>query len=148
MDPVSAVASLVSITDVALRTTSTLIKFAHDAQNAAADRELLAEEATSLLRLREQLQVRVKNTGIDDQWIQTKSGIVHQFQRAYDDLASLIKLDVSTGYLRHESRFKALRTKTKWSLTKVEVYSVLERVTRLQQYANALLLNDQQSVWP
>ncbi|KAL8906512.1 MAG: hypothetical protein Q9207_001998 [Kuettlingeria erythrocarpa] len=146
MDPVSAVASVLSITDVALRTTSALIKYARDTKYATADRELLVEEATTLRVMLEQLQDHAKNPGIGAQWIQTRKGLVQQFQRAYEDFASLMKLDDATRQLKQESRFKALRTKTKWSFTKVEVYSMLERVTRLQQYANALLLNDQQSI--
>ena len=144
MDPVSAVATVLSIADVALRTISTLISYAHDSKHATADRELLVEEAISLKTLLEQLRDHAKNTKIAGQWIQCRKGLIQQFQKAYEDFASLIKLDDSTNQLKQESRFKALRTKTKWTFTKVEVYSLLERMTRLQQHANALLLNDQQ----
>lgn len=56
MDPISVVASVLGITDVALRTTSALINYARDTQNSTADRELLAEEATTLQTLLQQLQ--------------------------------------------------------------------------------------------
>lgn len=144
MDPVSAVAGVLGITDIALSTTSALIKYARDTKNATADRELLIEGATTLRVMLEQLRDHAKNTGIGAQWIQTRKGLIQQFQRAYENYASLIKLEDTTKQLKQESRFKGLRTKTKWTFTKVEVYSMLERVTRLQQYANALLLNDQQ----
>lgn len=35
----------------------------------------------------------------------------------------------------------------KWSFSKSEVYSLLERITRLQQHANVLLVDDQKSVF-
>lgn len=143
MDPISGIASVLGVADAALRTTSALIKYAHDIHNATADRELLAGEAATLMTLLEQLRNHARNLGAGDQWLETRKGLIQLFQKAYEDFASLIKFDDSSGQLKQESRFKALRTKTKWSLTKAEVYAMLERVTRLQQYANALLLDDQ-----
>ena len=35
-----------------------------------------------------------------------------------------------------------------WSLNKSEVYSILERIARLQKYANTLLLDDQRYCRP
>lgn len=144
MDPVTAVATVVSLLDVSLRTTSALIGFAQDAQNASTDRTLLAEECLSLSRLLERLRDRAQNAQIDNHWIEERKDLLRQFQRAYDDLAKLLKVDITTGKLKQESRFKAIRTSTKWSFTKSDVYLLLERVTRLQQHANTLLLDDQQ----
>lgn len=55
-----------------------------------------------------------------------------------------LKYDVAAGKVKEEGRYKAIRTAAKWSFTKSEIYSLLERVTRLQQYANLLLSDDQQ----
>lgn len=144
MDPLSAIASAVSLVDIALRTTSALISFVQDTQNASADRWLLAEEARSLSKLLERLRDRAQNARVDEKWLENRTDGLRQFQRAYEDLAKSLKVDIATGQLKQESRFRAIRTATRWSLTKSEVYSVLERITRLQQYANTLLLDDQQ----
>jgi len=143
MDPLSAVASVISLFDVALRTTSALIGFVQDTQNVSTDRKMLAEECLSLSRLLERLRDRAQNAQSDGKWLDERKDILRQFQRAYDNLARSLKVDVTTGQLKPESRFKAIRTATKWSLTKSDVYSLLERVTRLQQHANTLLLEDQ-----
>lgn len=144
MDPLSAVASVLSLTDIALRATSTLITYVQDTQNASTDRRLLAEEARSLATLLERLRHRAQNASLDEKWLRDRTDILRRFQRAYDDLARSLRLDVSTGKVIPESRFRAIRTATKWSFNKSEVYSFLERVNRLQQYANTLLLDDQQ----
>lgn len=144
MDPVCAAASLISVVDVALRTTSALIKYARDAKHASSDRKLLAEEAAFLSKLLERLRQRVRESRHDDAWLGDHKAIVRQFEEAYDDLAMTLKYDVVTGTKKEESRFQAARTAAKWSFTKSEVYSLLERVTRLQQYANLLLSDNQQ----
>ena len=66
MDPVTAVATVVSLLDISLRTTSALISFAQDTQNASRDRTILAEECLSLSRLLERLQDRAQNAQIDN----------------------------------------------------------------------------------
>ena len=144
MDPVSATASIISCLDVALRTTSAIITLVQDIQNASTDRLLLAEEARVLSRLLERLRSRAQSSDVDGKWIEHRTDVLRQFQRAYDDLAKSLKVDTSTGDLKQESRLRAIRTAAKWSFTKSEVYSVLERITRLQQHANVLLLDDQQ----
>lgn len=144
MDPLSAIASILSCLDVALRTTSAIIILVQDTQNASTDRFLLAEEARALSKLLERLRRRVQGSNADDKWIEHRTDVLRQFHRAYEDLAKLLKVDTSTGDLKRESRFRAIRTATKWSLTKSDVYSILERITRLQQHANTLLLDDQQ----
>jgi hypothetical protein len=67
MNPVSAVADVLDITDIALRTTSVLIKYARDTKNATADRELLVEKAITLRVMLKQLRDHAKNKGIETQ---------------------------------------------------------------------------------
>lgn len=144
MDPVSAAASIVGIVEVALGTTSTLIKYARETKNASSNRKLLAEEAAFLYRLLERLRQRTRESRYDETWLGDHENIIRQFEEAYDDLATTLKYDVSGGKIKEESRFRSARTVAKWPFTKSEVYSLLERVTRLQQYANLLLVDDQQ----
>ena len=146
MDPISATASILGILDVALRTTSALVDYIKNTQSASSERHLLAEEALSLSKLLERLRDRAQGPNIDTKWIDERVDLVRQFVRAYEDLATSLKFDTTTGQLRQESRIKIIRTLSKWSFTKGEVYSILERITRLQQYANILLMDEQQSV--
>jgi hypothetical protein len=141
MDPAT---SFLSVIEIALRATSALASYSQDTQNATTDRKLLVEESCSLSAILERLQERAANTSLGGKWLDDRKGLVRQFQRAYDDLAASLKIDVATGQLKQESRFKAARTAARWSFTKSEVYSLLERINRLQQYANTLLLSDQQ----
>lgn len=142
MDPIN----ILGLVDMALRTSAVLIKYAQDAHHTSADRKLLAEEAYSLSRLLERLRDRAQKSNGDERWLRDHKDLLQQFQRAFDDLAASLNLDPSTGELKSESRFKAMRTAAKWSFTKSEVYSLLERISRLQQHATMLLLDDQQSV--
>lgn len=144
MDPFSAVATAVGLADGALRTASALIEYTNNTQNASADRKLLAEETCSLSKMLERLRSRLQSPAFDDKWLEQRKDIVRQFARAYDELAASLNFDVSTGQLKQESRLKAVRTLSKWSFAKSEVYSLLEKITRLQQYANTLLLEEQQ----
>lgn len=144
MDPFSAAASFIGIVDVALRTTSALIKYARDTKHASSDRKLLAEEALFLSKLLERLRRHTQGDCHDEAWLDVHKDIIRQFEVAYDDLAMTLNYDVAAGNVKVESRFKAARTAAKWSFTKSEIYSLLERVTRLQQYANLLLSDDQQ----
>lgn len=146
MEPLSAAASIVGVVDVALKTTSALIKYARDTKHASSDRILLAEEAAFLTKLLERLRLRTHESRHDEGWLKDHQDILRQFEAAYDDLAVTLKYDVTGGKLKEESRLRAARTAAKWSFTKSEIYSLLERVTRLQQYANMLLSDDQQSV--
>lgn len=144
MDPISAAASIVGVIDVALKTTSALIKYVRDTKHASADRKPLAEEAAFLSKLLERLRLRAHESRYNEAWLEDHKDIVRQFEEAYDDLAITLNYDVGAGKLKSESRFRTARTAAKWSFTKSEVYSLLERVTRLQQYANMLLSDDQQ----
>ncbi|MCJ1244382.1 hypothetical protein MMC30_001580 [Trapelia coarctata] len=128
MDPISAAASVLSIVDVALRTTSSLVKYARDTKNASSDRKLLAEEAQLLSKILEKLEA------------------IKQFEAAYNDLVLSMKIDSATGNRRDENRLKAFRSAITWSFTKFEIYSLLERISRLQQYANMLLADEQFSI--
>ena len=66
-----------------------------------------------------------------------------QLQQAYGDLAKILKIDVAVGTLKKEDRLHSFLIAAKWPFSKTDVYSILERVSRLQQYVNAILLADQ-----
>ena len=146
MDPLTAVGSisaLVSLLDFALRTAVVLVEYTRNTEHAGADRQILAEETVSLSKLLSRLQARLKSPTTDQSWIDQRVDLLRQFARAYVDLAASLNFDVSTGSFKAESRFKSIKTIAKWSFTKNEVYSILERITRLQQYANTLMIDEQ-----
>ncbi|KAI9721649.1 MAG: hypothetical protein M1828_005016 [Chrysothrix sp. TS-e1954] len=143
MDPLSVTASLIGIVEAALRTTSALVKYTKDTKNASTDRTMLAEETLLLSKLLQRLRDRAQASQHEESWLTDHQEIVRQFEASYDDLATALKYDASTGKLRAESKSKALRSIAKWSFSKSEVYAILERITRLQQHANALLVDDQ-----
>lgn len=68
--------SLLSVTDIALRTTSTLISLVQDTQNTSTERRLLAEEAYSLSRLLERL--RAQNASLDEKWLEDRTDILQE----------------------------------------------------------------------
>lgn len=146
MDPLSITASLLGVVDVALRTTTALAKYAGDTKNASSDRKLLAEETLFLSKLLQRLRDRAKKARSDETWLADHKDIVRQFEAAYDDLAMTLRIDAVTGQIKQESKLRAARTMLTWSFSKSEIYSLLERITRLQQHANLLLVDDQQSV--
>ncbi|KAL8911366.1 MAG: hypothetical protein Q9171_003460 [Xanthocarpia ochracea] len=146
MDPISIAAGFLGVLDVALRATSALFKYARDTKNASSDRKILAEETLLLSKLLHRLRDRAQTARHDDTWLADHKEIVGHFEAAYDDLAMTLKLDGVTGRIKQGSRLRAAYTTAKWSFSKSEVYSLLERVTRLQQHANLLLADDQQSV--
>lgn len=143
MDPLSVTASLVGVIDVALRTTSALVKYARDTKHASSDRKVLAEEAVLLSKLLQRLRDRARKARHDETWLADHKDIVRQFEAAYDDLAMTLKFDSVIGKIKEESKLRAARTAAKWSFSKSEVYSLLERITRLQQHAGLLLEDDQ-----
>ena len=145
MEAFGAAATLPQLVDIALRTTSTLIEYTRNTQNASSDRKLLAEEAQSLSGLLESLRTRAETSHPDDKWLGQRTDLVQQFAQAYEDLATTLKINVNTKQLEKESRVKKVQTIVKWSFTKSEIYSMLERITRLQLYANTLLLDEQHS---
>lgn len=150
MDPLSIVgvgANLAGVVEVALRTTAALIKYARDTKYVSSDRKLLAEETEFLSKLLQRLRDRAQSARQDETWLSEHKAIVRQFEAAYDDLAMTLKYDAVTGKIRQESKFQAARSIAKWSFTKSEIYSLLERITRLQQHANMLLSDDQQRVF-
>ena len=143
MEPLSAASSLLTIVELSLRATSALVKYASDTQNASAERKLLADEANTLSGRLERRREKSIGSGEDDQWLERRVDLTRQFSGAYDELAKAMKIDASTGKIKSESRAKAVWTLTKWSFTKSEVYALLDRVTRMQTYANTLLLEEQ-----
>ena len=140
------VATILQIADVALRTTSALIEYTRNTKNASADRRLLAEEAQSLSAVLERLRARAETSNIEDKWLEQRTDLVKQFARAYDDLATTLKINFNTKQPEQESRVKTIQAIARWSFTKSEIYSVLERITRLQLYSNTLLLDEQYSL--
>jgi hypothetical protein len=146
MEPISLAATVVSLTDVALRTSSALIKYSKDAKHASRDRKLLAEEASFLSKLLERLRERASASDQESTWAEGHRDIVGQFAAAYQDLVDLLNFDISTGKPKDETRFRSLCTSAKWSFSKSEVYDILQRITRLQQYTNVLLLDKQHDI--
>jgi hypothetical protein len=142
MDPFSLTASVVGVADVAIRTTASLVQYAKDTKNASSEKKFLSEEAQSLSKILERLRSRA-HAANHDEWLRDHVDVVRQFEAAYDDLAQFLKIDPATGKKKEESRFKALRSASTWSFTKFEVYTLLERIGRLQDYANTLLVDDQ-----
>ena len=147
MDPLSVTANLVRVIDGALRITFALGEYARDTKNASSVRKVLAEEAIFLSKLLQQLRDRAQTARHDETWLADHKDIVRQFEAAYDDLAMTLKFHAVAGKIKEESKLRAARTMAKWSFSKSDVYSLLERITRLQQYANVLLADDQRSVF-
>ncbi|EON66215.1 hypothetical protein W97_05608 [Coniosporium apollinis CBS 100218] len=146
MEPLSTVSSILSLLDISLRTTSALAKYAQATRHAASERGLLAKEALLLSSLLERLKDRTESANPNQKWLDDRADILNQFQSAYADLGKALKLSASSPKLVQESRFKAAITTAKWSFSKAEVFALLERLTRLQQYANTLLLEHQDTV--
>lgn len=146
MEPFSALTTVISFAEIALRTASALVEFTRNTKNASADRKMLAEETLALSKVLERLQSRTRSGTLSERWLEDRRDLLRQFARAHEDLATAFGFDVATGRLKIESRFNTIRTASKWSFTKSEVYSLLEKITRLQQYANTLLLDEQWSV--
>ena len=156
MDPLSIAGSLIDVIDRALQITSTLVYCAREIKNASADRTILVKDSLFLSKilqretrlLSEPLQ-RLRDQTIlvphDETWVADHRDIVRQFVTAYDDLAMALKFDVVSGKIKEESKttLRGSHTTVKWSLFKSEIYGLLERITRLQQYAKALLVDEQ-----
>nr|POF21844.1 isoform 3 of ankyrin-3 [Quercus suber] len=143
MEAVGTVVATLHLSDFALRLATVLLEYSRDTKNATKDRELLGEEARSLMQSLKRLRQCAKNDFVDEEWLKGCEDLFHQFKRALDELVEALHLDLDTGTYRHESSLKAFATRVKWSLTKSEVHRLLERITRLQQYTNALLLQEQ-----
>lgn len=122
-----------------MRATSALQEYTTNTRNASTDRKLLAEETQSLSDTLEILRIRMLNARPDDPWLKRRTDLVRQFSRAHDDLIKTLKLDGSTGWLKPESKGKAPWNVAIWSFTKAEVYSLLDRLHRMQQCANTFL---------
>ena len=65
MNSLSVIASVISILNVALRTTSALVKYTDNTRNAFTERRILAKEATCLLTILQRLQDRTYNKALD-----------------------------------------------------------------------------------
>ena len=145
MDPISAGASLLSVLDVAVRTTSAIIKYGRDIQNASRDKKLLVEEALLLSKVLHRLRERVEANS-NHSWLADHLDVLHMFQSAFNDLANALNIDPETGQPREESRLRTLQSKAKWTFTKSDVFAILQRMERLQQHTNSLLSDDQRNI--
>ena len=108
MDPISAAASLLSVLDVAARTTSTIVKYGRDVHNASRDKKLPVEETTILSKVLNRLRERAESTS-NHRWLADQIDVFQLFQSAFDDLAKTLNIDPSIGQPREESRLKALK---------------------------------------
>jgi len=140
-------ANVLAVVEITLRTTSALVEYTSNTRSASADRKLLANESRVLFKLLERVQKRTSNADSDVQkWLEERQDLARQFSRACEDFAAVLKLDPTTAEPKSQSHSKALWNIATWSFTKNQVYTVLERITRLQLYANTLLLDDQHSL--
>lgn len=146
MDPFSLTIGVLSAVDIASRVATGIIDFLKDAGHASAERERLAKEAAFLLVLLENVRDRARQKSFDSNTITHQAALVQQFKAACEELASTLGFDPSTESLKLESRFRELRTAAKWGSSKKEVLAILERISRIEQHANTLLLSHQRSV--
>ena len=128
----------------ALQTASALVKYARDNKHVSSNRILLVEQTLLLSKLLQRLRDRALSASHDETWLADHKDIVRRLGAANDSLAMTLKIDVITGKIEEESELGAAHMLAKWSFPKAN--SVYEHITRLQQYANALLVDEQQSV--
>ncbi|KAK0727687.1 hypothetical protein B0T26DRAFT_799627 [Lasiosphaeria miniovina] len=145
MDPLSIAASVVGISQAAIIATRELIAYAKDAKNSSRDKKLLAEEALLLSNLLERLRQQTLEKE-DKTWLSQHSDMVQQFEAAFIDFARVLKVDMRTGKIPDESRFKSLISSAGWHFSKSEVYGLLQRVERLRHHASALMSDAQLSM--
>jgi len=136
-------ASVLSILDFALKTTSAIIKFANDTYHASAERKLLSEEATSLHKIIEAYKIQIENARYDHQWFEVRKNVFNQFENAFADLAKALKLDIFTGQVIPEGRFRTALTSAKWAFSKEEFHRLLERTSRLRGHILTLVSLEQ-----
>lgn len=146
MEPFSAAASVLSILDIAFRTTSALVAYAHDTHGASTEIKLLADESNVLLSILKKLNDRAKDAPPGSAWFEEHAPLIRQFKGALDDLCKFLNLDPTSGQFKKESRLRTIRIAAKWSFSKTDIYTILERITRLQQHSNTLLIHDQRWV--
>jgi len=148
MEVIGATASIIQILDVALRITEALIRYGNDTKNASREKKVLVEETVSLAAILENLKEYAQSNIHDPTWLESRKDIVRQFQRAYQELATSLQLDIFTGKQKPETKLQAIRAAVKWSFGKSEVYALVERITRLQHYSTTLMIGDQGHVIP
>ena len=144
MDPLGIRASLIYLIDRALQTTSALVKYARDNKDLSFKRILLVEQTLLLSKLLQRLRDRALSAPHDETWLADHKDVVGGIEDACEVLALTLKFDVVTGKIKEESRLGEAHTLVKWSFRKSN--SVYETITGLQQYANKLLVDEQQSV--
>ena len=144
MDPLSITASLIDAIDRALQTTSALVKYARDNKDISSKRILLVEQTLLLSKLVQRLRDRALSAPPNETWLADHKDVVGEFEDACEVLALTLKFDVVTGKIKEENKLGEAHTSAKWSFRKSN--SVYETITGLQQYANRLLVDEQQSV--
>ncbi|WEW56343.1 hypothetical protein PRK78_001786 [Emydomyces testavorans] len=142
MEPFSVAVSVLTTVQAALTLSVGLAKHIRDSRQASKEKKLLAEEASSLAKLLARLSDRAQ-TSQSETWLADHSEIVRQFEAAFEDLATALKVDTVTGETHERGRLNAIRAVAGWSFSKSEVYSLLHRVERLQRHAAALLADEQ-----
>ena len=76
MDPLSVIASVISVLNVALRTTSALVKYADNVRGAFTERRVLAKEAACLLIILQRLQDCARGKALDLDWLHSRNDLV------------------------------------------------------------------------
>jgi hypothetical protein len=146
MEPFTAAATVISVLDVSIRTISALVSYTRNTQGASKEQKLLADESAVLLDILKVLNERAKSTAPGSAWFEERKGLTWQFKKALDELAAGLHLDPSTGSIKKESRLRTMRTAATWAFTKSDTYAILERISRLQQSSNTLMMHDQRFV--
>lgn len=136
-------ANVIAVVDLAACTTSALAVYVRGATQSSSVRSLLAQEALLLQDLLQRLLNRVTTSAHDTAWLASHQAALSQLQQAHEDLVKLLKIDIAVGTPKKEDRLHSFLTAAKWPFSKTDVYSILERVSRLQRYVNAILRADQ-----
>lgn len=96
MESLSAIASIISEIDVALRITTALYAYLKDVNNATSNKILLAEEVSTLLRVLDILYTRAKKNQ-NQIWSRQQKHLINSMARACEDLIKILNFDIATG---------------------------------------------------
>lgn len=143
MEPLSSAVTILQVAELAIKSISALVEYSKDARHASRDRKLLAEEASTSLHVLERLRDKLGRDAGETKIWKARTDVVNHFSVAVNDLAAALNLDLGNGQIKSESRLKKLRTVSMWSFNKDQVYLILARISRIQQHADTLLLDEQ-----
>lgn len=143
MEAIGSAAAVIQLVELTLRVTTALVQYTRGVNNASSDRESLANEALVLEQILKRLSARLSDPRLDPAWIEQRQEILEQFRKTCADLVKKLERYQLPEESEKGSRLKAIKLAAKWPFSKPEVYALLERVTRIQQYANTLLVADQ-----